>query len=115
MGYDWPRAGLVELASVDESEGYDVDQAVIAYEPGTAQFVLARASGCSCWDGEWEEEKFDSLPSLAASLVAREHRYTPSLKGSMQLIEQAIEKWPEVRKAHEQVPATRKRGGKKRG
>ena len=56
-GFDERRAELRELAFIDESADYEVDQASICVdEKGT--FYLLTASGCSCWSGEYEEEQY---------------------------------------------------------
>ena len=51
------------IAEVDESEPYSVDRAEVWLQPD-GSFVLATASGCSCWSGEWDEDM------LAAELTA---------------------------------------------
>lgn len=93
--YTWPFGAHEDVADVDESESYEVDQTQIVYVPSTDKFWLLTASGCSCWDGDWDAEEFDNLDVLFASLIdgrADERQYTPSFKGAQTLREQAS-KW----------------------
>lgn len=66
------------LAEDDRSESYDIDITAI-YQAGD-KFMLATASGCSCWSGEYDIEEFDSLDALALSIgpVGEDRRYNPS-------------------------------------
>lgn len=83
-------AGYVELASIDESEFYEVDMAEVYYVPTERKFILRTASGCSCWDGDYDETKFDTLPALREHLLgAGNERYTPSLSGAVTLMDEA--------------------------
>lgn len=76
------------LAEIDESESYEVDQTAI-YRSGD-RFVLATASGCSCWDGDWEVEEFDTLQALEESARQDgERAYNPSWKAIDDLMAQA--------------------------
>lgn len=77
------------IASVDESEGYDVDKAEIRLaEDGS--FVLATAEGCSCWDDDWDEESYATYADLEAalSLWGKERKYNLSPAGSADLLAQ---------------------------
>jgi hypothetical protein len=77
------------LAEIDESEAYEVDITEI-YRHGD-KFILATASGCSCWSGEYDVEEFTSLDALADAIGIEgpDRRYQPSLKAAADLIAQA--------------------------
>lgn len=71
------------IASIDESEPYEVDQTAI-FADGD-EWILATASGCSCWDGDWEVERYDSLDSLFESIGPKSgvgRAYNPSFAGA---------------------------------
>lgn len=89
LDYDRKRLDLIELATLDESMQYEVDITEIHYDPKTKEIVLITASGCSCWSGEYEEERFKSLLSLKRSLLKDDRQYTPSYKGAEQLLKTA--------------------------
>ena len=96
MYYYDRTAQLTELASLDESEDYEVDYSFVGLD-SDGKFVLLTASGCSCWDGDYEETPFDSLDALEASLIEGDadgndiHRYNPSLSGAKEMIARARE------------------------
>jgi len=93
MYYDFDnrRNELRELAFIDESADYEVDQTSICVdEDGT--FILLTASGCSCWSGEYEEEQFDSFEALENALVGGDRTYNPSLTGVQTLLAEARER-----------------------
>lgn len=87
--YDRERKDLVELATLDESADYEVDITEVFYDPATKEFVLLTASGCSCWSGEYDEERFKSLDAVEASLLKEERQYNPSFVGAQGLIKEA--------------------------
>lgn len=74
--------GWTLMAFIDESQPYEVDQtAIYASENG---FILATASGCSCWAGEWDVERYEDLPSLFQAIglhTGTARRFNPSLAG----------------------------------
>ena len=73
------------LAEIDNSDGYDIDVSGI-YTDGV-KFYFISASGCSCWEGEYDEEIFDSFNALKKSLIADDiSDYAPSLKNVKYLI-----------------------------
>jgi hypothetical protein len=80
------------LGEIDESEPYEVDQTAI-FRVGKT-FRLATASGCSCWDGEWEVSTFRSLDRLFDAIgingKGNDHIYQPTLKGAETLREQVL-------------------------
>jgi hypothetical protein len=80
------------LGTIDEAAPYEVDQTSV-YKNGNG-FVLATASGCSCWDGDWEVQKFRSLDRLFEAIGATGDRtgyhYNPSLEGAKTLREQVL-------------------------
>lgn len=82
---DW-----VQIADVDESRDYEIDQTRIYRTP--SGFALAVASGCSCWDGEWEAEEFDDLSVLLASFDTTDYAYNPSKMGVLDLSSQ-VQSW----------------------
>lgn len=84
---------LKKLAFIDESERYKVDQTGIFYDPLTTKFVLLTATGCSCWDGEYDEERFDSLDSLETSLITDSRDHNPTLMGVRVLMAEARLEW----------------------
>lgn len=85
-------AGWKIVAEVDESEGYDVDQTRI-YQTDDG-FALAVASGCSCWAGDWEVERFATIEEVFASFKTTDYTYNPSLKGIEDLQKQINENLP---------------------
>jgi hypothetical protein len=87
-GFDERRNELRELAFIDQSANYEVDQTSICVdEEGT--YYLLTASGCSCWCGEYNEEQFSSFEALEASLLDEDRTYNPSLSGAHELLEEA--------------------------
>lgn len=79
------------LAELDESESYEVDVSEIYLRPD-GRVVLATATGCSCWGGEYDAEDFATLDELEASIygeAADERRYTPSFKAGRELVAEA--------------------------
>lgn len=77
------------IAETDESEPYTVDRAEVwLHEDGS--FILATASGCSCWEGDWNEEAYVNYADLEAalSLWGTERTYNPSPAGSSDLLAQ---------------------------
>lgn len=73
------------MAYIDESAPYEIDQTAILTEDN--KWVLATASGCSCWGGEWELSRFADLESLFAAIgptteaSGYTHQYNPSFAG----------------------------------
>lgn len=82
--------GLTLLASIDESASYyEVDENAIFRKPD-GKYLLRQASGCSCWDGDWNEHEFDSLDEVEEYLTSSHaSNYSPSLKGAEQLMAEA--------------------------
>jgi hypothetical protein len=80
---------LIELASLDESADYEVDITEICYDPINNEFVLRTASGCSCWDGDYDEERFATLDEIYKSMKADDRTYNPSLSGADQIYDEA--------------------------
>lgn len=77
------------LAELDQSEPYEVD--ITAIYRGAGKIILATASGCSCWDGEYDIEYFDTIDELAASVAVTgdDRRYNPSPKAAAELVAEA--------------------------
>lgn len=84
--------GYVLLAQVDESESYEIDVAEVYRDTVKNKFVLVTASGCSCWDGQYEAEEYDNLEDIEKYLLSRDdkgYEYNPSLKGAEELVVEA--------------------------
>jgi hypothetical protein len=90
---DEAEAGWVSLAELDESQDYETDVTEILYDAGTRELILATASGCSCWDGEWFIERYPNLKSLEQRLLGngQGYQYNPSLKGAEGILQEAKE------------------------
>ena len=89
---------LKELASYDNSGGYEVDTGGIYLDEkdSAKPFRLITASGCSCWDGDFTEDEFATLEDLEKSLNSDlPHRYNPSINTGKWLIEEAGRKLKE--------------------
>lgn len=87
-GLDIPE-GHKFLSGVDESAPYEVDYTEIWRAPD-GSFVLVTASGCSCWDGDFDMQPFTTLDALAESLLGTERTYgNPSAINSQALVEAA--------------------------
>jgi hypothetical protein len=82
------------LAEIDESEPYEVDVTEI-YQDAEGKFILATASGCSCWGGEYDSESFDSLEALGTSMIKDDRQYNPSFRAANELMELAQRKLAE--------------------
>lgn len=86
---------LIELASYDDADSYEVDMGGIYYDKDSEKFVFASASGCSCWDGDWSTYEYNKLGDLAKDLVDGDEDgndifcYQPGLQRGIRLIEQA--------------------------
>lgn len=82
-----------ELASIDESAPYEVDETHILYDEDTGEFLLASASGCSCWPdrGGFSVERFAEFQDLAVSLFAdaETREFASTASGSELLIYEA--------------------------
>ena len=80
-----------ELASVDESADWEVDQTWI-YQDGD-KYYLVHASGCSCWSGEITYKEFPSLLAIGQHFFNdKGSYYGPTLKGSINLLAEAFNK-----------------------
>jgi hypothetical protein len=84
---DW-----IYVAAVDESESYEVDVSEIWRKPDDT-FLLVTASGCSCWEGDYEVQEFESLDELENIVLHREGNwiYNPSPAGARELVRIAKE------------------------
>lgn len=88
MEYYSKRESLRELAFLDEADSYEVDETGIYTDE--VKFYLLTASGCSCWDGDYDEAVFDDFESLKNFLLSEDlPRYNPSLNGAKELIAEA--------------------------
>lgn len=93
MDFDKRKDELVELAFIDQSADWEVDMFGIYFDEKTGKFCYLAASGCSCWDGYYQEEEYNSLEELADALNARSGGYSPSIKGENFLVEEARKNW----------------------
>lgn len=87
---DKAPAGWIFVAGVDESEAYEVDITEIWHDG--AKWHLLTATGCSCWDGDYDDEEYDSLEALAAAIGVEsdiDRRYNPSLEGARKIVDEA--------------------------
>lgn len=93
MSKQWEEAtgALTQLAYIDEADSYEVDQAGIYFDPATREFVLVTASGCSCWEGDCDVERFPTMDALEVALINDTREYNPTLKGAQELIADAHE------------------------
>mgnify|MGYP001582717464 CR=1 FL=1 len=97
---------LIELALIDESADYEVDMTEVHYDPETEELVLLTATGCSCWDGDYNEERFKDLDSLKQSLLQEDRKYNPSFKGAEQLVKEAEVEFKKIQPKYIQVGGT---------
>ena len=79
------------LAYVDESEDYSVDYHGVYYDSNNGTFLYITASGCSCWDGEYEEEEFPTLSACIQGIEAYKGDYEPSIRTIEELVRQIME------------------------
>lgn len=98
--------GWIELALLDESASYEVDMTEVHYDPETEELVLLTATGCSCWDGDYNEERFKNLESLKQSLLKEDRQYNPSFKGAEQLVKEAEVEFKKIQPKYIQVGNT---------
>ena len=103
MGYEdfsERKNELVELAYYDDAGSYEVNEGGIFLDPVTHKIVFLSASGCSCWDGDYEEDVFDSLLDVEIALLKGGKngedlfQYHPSLSACKDLIEEAKRRLP---------------------
>lgn len=91
MFKEFPHA--VEIAAIDESESYEVDQTSILVD-ADGTFILAVASGCSCWEGDWELTRFTTVEELLDDIGPAgkgDYSYNPSFAGVKELGRQVAE------------------------
>ena len=101
---DIPNENWKLLACIDESESYEVDVSEIYLNTKTKKFILVTASGCSCWDGEYEDEEYSSLNDIKKYLLSRDDRgysYNPSVRGAIELVEMAKENYMKLKNKKE--------------
>lgn len=80
------------LAALDESESYEVD--VVEVWRTADGFAVLRATGCSCWGGEYDSTEYPTLDEALADLTDPndKYQYNPSLKGAEELRAAALAK-----------------------
>lgn len=71
VGYLKPQSIAVWCGRSDTAGSYEVDEEWIGVSH-QGNIVWAYASGCSCWDGDFSEERFASLKE-----VTLHHGHTP--------------------------------------
>jgi hypothetical protein len=67
-----------KLKSIDESADYDVDEAVL-FKARDGLYTYLRATGCSCWDGDyegWAELTTVELKTMAEGWVKSSYQDT---------------------------------------
>lgn len=89
LGYSWTtpkdavkggseQQALVDGAKVlvdkDWSEPYEVDQAKIL-QAADGTFLYATASGCSCWEGDWQYEQYATFNDMATGIRWYDRQY----------------------------------------
>jgi hypothetical protein len=85
------------LAALDQSESYETDVTEVWLDTLTGKFHVATASGCSCWDGEFDSTEYDTMEELAHSLMTEDQpNYNPSVVGAVRLIEMARDNYPKL-------------------
>lgn len=89
--FDWrdpPTSLTTFLTGVDESEAYEVDYTEIwTTNDG---YALVTASGCSCWDGDYNMTTYSTLDALEADLKNTERDYgNPSIETCDLLMKEA--------------------------
>lgn len=84
--------GWVILATLDQSQSYEVDVTEIWKSPD-GRIQLVTASGCSCWSGEYdiEGDGFTSVDALEKFLTSEDTSsgFNPSVKAREQLLAEA--------------------------
>lgn len=62
---DWgtPKSEAVWVAQSDIAGSYEVDEEWVGISP-QGNIVWAYASGCSCWDGDYDEEHVKTLKEV---------------------------------------------------
>lgn len=92
--YFFPE-GAEQIAFTDNTtDPYTVDQtAIYAERQGT--FLLAMATGCSCWDGEWYVVRYNSAEDLLNDIGQEgeaDYEYHPNFTAQGNLRSQ-VEGW----------------------
>ena len=77
----------IVLASIDEADPYEVDEAHIEWDG--ERFILKTAESGSNWDGVYDEEEFKTFPELETALVTADREWAPSLRGAVKLADDA--------------------------
>lgn len=81
------------LASSDLADSYEVDEFRIYQTLDEKVFIFASASGCSCWDGDWQVEFYFSLDDMPKHVLEREgYEFNPSIAGIEEMVRMAKEK-----------------------
>lgn len=69
------------LAADDNGDSWEIDVTEIWIDE-TGRLLLVQASGCSCWDGDYTAEGFNTLNEVAHAVSilgqARPHHITPA-------------------------------------
>lgn len=58
-----PKSIAVWCAKSDTAGSYEVDEEWIGITP-QGRIAWAYASGCSCWDGDFEEKRYESMKEV---------------------------------------------------
>lgn len=98
------QSELLQLGFIDQSEAYEIDENGIYYDvdaPEGLQFIVLSASGCSCWDGEFNEDSFASLDEVEKFLVHEDvNQYAPTLSGAQTLVAEARETFSKMQRVN---------------
>ncbi len=71
IGYSSPKTIAVWCAKSDTAGAYEVDEEWIGITP-QGNIAWAYASGCSCWDGDFTEDRKTSMKEFTLN-----HQHTP--------------------------------------
>ena len=69
--YSTPKMVAVWCAKSDIAGSYEVDEEWVGITP-QGNIAWAYASGCSCWSGDFSEERFESIKELTLN-----HKHAP--------------------------------------
>jgi hypothetical protein len=81
---------LIELSCIHEGDECWFNEEGIYYDPKDDVFCWIGASGCSCWDGEYGENNYNTLEETIAAI--REAK----LNDGEELIEEALFVWKDI-------------------
>lgn len=77
------------IAGSYEGGPYEIDDIEIYQTPDG--YFLRTASGCSCWDGEYDEYTFPNLEQVAVWMFGVDSQWHPSYKRSLELLKEVFQ------------------------